>query len=93
MESQAASSSASTNPTADQTTPIRPDPLVFAVGGGFSRRKPDVIESVSGWAQTRPGPSSDLSQYQMHTLDTKWKSKYLNSFCAADYQIPNCTEV
>ena len=34
-----------------------------------------------------------LSQCQMHTLDTKWKSRYLNSFCAADYQIPNCTEV
>ena len=47
-ESPAASSSALTNPTADQTTPIQPNPLVFAVGGGFSRRKPDVIESVAG---------------------------------------------
>ena len=57
MESLAASSSASTNPTANQTTPIQPDPLVFAIGSVFSRRKPDVIESVSGWAQTRPGPT------------------------------------
>ena len=50
MESRAASSSASTDPTADQTTPIRPDPLVVAVSGGFSRRKPNVIGSVPGWA-------------------------------------------
>ena len=57
MESPAASFSTSTDSTADQTTPIWPDPLVFAVGGGFSRRKPNVIGSVSGWAQTRPGPT------------------------------------
>ena len=56
-ESPAASSSASTNPTMDQTTPIQPNPLVFAVGGGFSRQKPDVIESVVGWAQTLLGPT------------------------------------
>ena len=55
MESSAASSSASTNPTADQTTPIRPNLLVFAVGGEFSHRKLDVIESVPSWAQTQPG--------------------------------------
>ena len=57
MESLAASSQASTDLTADQTTPIRLNLLVFAVGGGFSRRKPDVIELVSGWAQTRPEPT------------------------------------
>ena len=57
MESLAASSQASTDLTADQTTPIRLDLLVFAVGGGFSRRKPDVIELVSGWAQTQPEPT------------------------------------
>ena len=57
MESPASSSSASTDLTADQATPIRPDPLVFTVGGGFTRRKPDVIGSVPGWAQTRPGPT------------------------------------
>ena len=56
-ESPAASSSALTNPTADQTTPIQPNPLVFAVGGGFSHQKPDVIESVAGWAQTLLGPT------------------------------------
>ena len=37
--------------------PIRPDPLVFTVGGGLSCRKSDVIGSVPGWAQTRPGPT------------------------------------
>ena len=57
MESPASSSSASTNLTVDQATPIRPDPLVFTVGGGFTRRKPNVIGSVLGWAQTRPGPT------------------------------------
>ena len=57
MESSAASLSASTDPIADQTTPIRPNLLVFAIGGEFSRRKPDVIESVPSWAQTRPGPT------------------------------------
>ena len=46
MESPAASSSASTNPTTDQTTPIRPDPLVFTVGDEFTRWKPNVIGSV-----------------------------------------------
>ena len=56
-ESPAASLSALTNPTADQTTLIQPNPLVFAVGGGFSRRKPDVIESVAGWAQTLLEPT------------------------------------
>ena len=55
MESLAALSSTLTDPTADQTTPIRPDLLVFAVSGGFSRRKYDVVGSVLGWAQTRPG--------------------------------------
>ena len=63
MESPAASSSASTNPTADQTTPIRPDPLVFTVGGEFTRWKPDVIGSVPGWAQTRPGPTRGHPYY------------------------------
>ena len=57
MESPASSSSASTDPTADQATPIRPDPLVFTVDSGFTRRKPDVIGSVPGWAQTWPGPT------------------------------------
>lgn len=57
MESPAASSLASTDPTADQITPIRPDLLVFAVSGGFSRRKLDVIGLIPGWVQTQPEPT------------------------------------
>ena len=57
MESSAASSSTLIDSIADQTTPIRPNSLVFAVGGRFSRRKLDVISSVPSWAQTWPGPT------------------------------------
>ena len=53
----AASSSASTDLTTDQTNLIHPDPLVFAIDSGFSRRKLDVIRSIVGWAQTRPRPT------------------------------------
>ena len=53
MESLAASLLTSTDLTANQTTPIRPDPLVFTVGGRFTRWKPNVIGSVSGWVGDR----------------------------------------
>ena len=54
-EPPTASSSSSTDLTADQSNPIRPNVFIFLVGGGFSRWKPKVIKSVAGWAQTRPG--------------------------------------
>ena len=36
---------------------IQPKLLVFAIDGRLSRRKPDVIGSVAGWAHTRPRPT------------------------------------
>ena len=41
----------------NQSNPIWPDLLVFAIGGEFSHWKPDVIGSVAGWAQTQPRPT------------------------------------
>ena len=43
--------------TAAHSSPIRLDPWLFAVGGGFGTSPPDLIELVAGWAQTRPRPT------------------------------------
>ena len=48
-------SSTSTNLTTGQLSLIQLDLLVFAIGSGFSCRKPDVIGLILGWAQTQPG--------------------------------------
>ena len=34
-----------------------PNRLLSPVGNGSGHGKPEVIESISGWAQTRPGPT------------------------------------
>ena len=68
MESPAASLSASTDSTANETTSIQLDLLVFAVGSRFSCWKLDVIGLVLGWAQTRPGPTRGHPYNQLSAL-------------------------